>query len=161
MYLFQSGNEDRGYILGPVDELNQVLEDNMINLQSMSASQFIGPFLSTVQKWEKAMQTISEVVEAWIELQKKWMYLEGIFIGGDIRSQLPEEARKFDDVDNIFRKTMMDTSRRLNVLECCSMPGTLKLKSIWKNQVLIFPFLQAAKMNFKVSLLVWIDVKNP
>lgn len=31
------------------------------------------------------------------------MYLEGIFIGGDIRAQLPEEAAKFDTIDVQFR----------------------------------------------------------
>ncbi|XP_028981786.1 dynein heavy chain 10, axonemal [Diachasma alloeum] len=117
------GSEDRGFILGPVDELNQVLEDNTMNLQSMAASQFIGPFLGTVQKWEKSLQTISEVVEAWMELQRRWLYLEGIFVGGDIRTQLPAEARKFDDIDNAFRKHMMDTAKRLNVYECCMIPG--------------------------------------
>lgn len=95
----------------------------MMNLQSMSASQFIGPFLGTIQKWEKSMQTILDVIEAWIELQRKWMYLEGIFVGGDIRIQLPEEAKKFDDIDKTFRKIMLDTSKRLNVLECCSIVG--------------------------------------
>ena len=37
-------------------------------------------------------------------VQRKWMYLESIFIGGDIRSQLPEEARKFDEIDKTFKK---------------------------------------------------------
>lgn len=33
------GSEERGYTLGAVDEIVQVLEDNSVNLQSMGASQ--------------------------------------------------------------------------------------------------------------------------
>lgn len=32
------GNEDRGYTLGAVDEIMQVLEDNFVTMQSMAAS---------------------------------------------------------------------------------------------------------------------------
>ncbi|KZC13452.1 Dynein heavy chain 10, axonemal [Dufourea novaeangliae] len=117
------GTEDRGFILGPIDELNQVLEDNMMNVNGMAASQFIGPFLSTVQKWENIMHTISEVLELWVQLQKKWLYLEGIFVGGDIRLQLPDEAKKFDEIDKSFRKIMTDTSKRVFVLDCCMISG--------------------------------------
>lgn len=119
------GLEDRGFALGPVDEIMQVLEDNAMNLQSMAASQFVGPFLSIVQKLEKSLAVIAEVIEAWIQTQRKWMYLEGIFVGGDIRFQLPDEARKFDDIDKAFRRIMLDVFKRPNVRESCEVPGRL------------------------------------
>lgn len=57
-----------------------------------------------VQKWEKTLALINEIIDEWKITQQKWIYLEGIFIGGDIRTQLPEEARKFDDIDKSFRR---------------------------------------------------------
>lgn len=44
--------------------------------------------------------------KVWMLVQRKWMYLESIFIGGDIRSQLPEEAKKFDNIDKMFKKVI-------------------------------------------------------
>lgn len=32
------------------------------------------------------------------------MYLESIFFGGDIRSQLPNEATKFDKIDKKYKE---------------------------------------------------------
>lgn len=65
---------------------------------------FIGPFLETVNRWERNLALISEIIDEWLLVQRKWLYLEGIFIGGDIRSQLPEEAKKFDDIDKAYRR---------------------------------------------------------
>lgn len=75
-----------------------------MSLQSMSASPFIGPFMGAVQKWEKYLTRVSELIDEWLVMQRKWKYLEGIFIGGDIREQLPDEARKFDEYDKAFRR---------------------------------------------------------
>ncbi|XP_059059014.1 dynein axonemal heavy chain 10 [Achroia grisella] len=121
-----SRGEDRGYTLNPCDEVIVKLDDDAMSLQSMAASQFIGPFLSVVQTWERRLSLISEVIEEWMATQRKWLYLEGIFVGGDIRVQLPDEAKKFDNIDKVFRKIMLDTAKRLNVVDCCTISGRLE-----------------------------------
>lgn len=90
--------------MGAVDEVTAAMEDNIMTLQSMVASQFIGPFLQAVQKLERSLSLGVEIIDEWMVTQRKWCYLEGIFVGGDIRSQLPEEARKFDDIDKSFQR---------------------------------------------------------
>lgn len=50
-------------------------------------------------------------------------------MGGDIRLQLPDETKRFDDIDKAFQKIMIDTSKRLNVVECCTIYG-IQEKSI-------------------------------
>ena len=57
------GTHDRGHILGSVDDIVLTLDDNAMNLQSMSASRYVGPFFESVQKWEKYLSHISEVVD--------------------------------------------------------------------------------------------------
>ncbi|XP_038229191.1 dynein axonemal heavy chain 10 [Dermochelys coriacea] len=119
------GIQERGFILGSVDEITQILDDNAVNLQSISGSRFVGPFLSTVHHWEKTLSLIGEVIEVWMVVQRKWMYLESIFIGGDIRSQLPEEAKKFDNIDRIFKRIMGDTVKDPVIKKCCEAPNRL------------------------------------
>ena len=126
VHRYTKGAQERGYILGAVDDINTILDDNAMNLQSMSASSFVGPFLENVQRWEKRLSHISEVVDVWMVVQRKWMYLESIFIGGDIRSQLPEEAKKFDGIDKTFKKIMTDTHQKTNVLQACHVDGRLE-----------------------------------
>ena len=57
------GTQEHGSILGSVDDIVMMLDDNSMNLQSMSASRYVGPFLEKVQKWEKSLSHISEVVD--------------------------------------------------------------------------------------------------
>lgn len=57
------GTQERGFILGSVDEIIQILDDNAVNLQSISGSRFVAPFLGTVHNWEKTLSLIGEVIE--------------------------------------------------------------------------------------------------
>uniref|UniRef100_A0A182NRZ8 AAA+ ATPase domain-containing protein n=1 Tax=Anopheles dirus TaxID=7168 RepID=A0A182NRZ8_9DIPT len=125
MILYEKGGRTRGHILGATDEIMQVLEENSMNLQSMAASQFIGPFMPTVQRWEKHLTLISEIIDEWISVQRKWLYLEGIFIDGDISSQLPEEAKNFNVIDEEFRAIMKNSTENPLVVDVCLVAGRL------------------------------------
>ncbi|XP_067862341.1 dynein axonemal heavy chain 10 [Heptranchias perlo] len=122
---YYKGTQERGYILGSVDEILQILDDNAMNLQSMAGSRFVGPFLGAVQEWERNLSLIGEVIAVWLVVQRKWMYLESIFIGGDIRSQLPEEAKKFDNIDRVFKKIMSETVKEPGINKCCQASNRL------------------------------------
>jgi dynein heavy chain len=126
LFKYMKGSEDRGYLLRSVEEVTLLLEDMGLNLQSMMASRFVKPFLDDVQRWEKKLSLISECIEVWMLVQRKWMYLESIFVGSDdIRHQLPQEAKRFDGIDRDFKKIMVDTAKSPNILECCSVEGRL------------------------------------
>lgn len=69
---YYKGTQERGYILGSVDDIIQCLDDNTFNLQSISGSRFVGPFLQTVHKWEKMLSLIGEVIEVRKKTHERW-----------------------------------------------------------------------------------------
>ena len=50
-------------------------------------------------EWNKKLILFQETLDEWINMQKKWMYLETIFSGGDIAKQLPSETQTFVKID--------------------------------------------------------------
>ena len=67
-------------------------------------SKYIGFFLEEVSGWQKKLTTADSVITIWFEVQRTWSHLESIFIGsGDIRSQLPEDSKRFDGIDSDFK----------------------------------------------------------
>lgn len=125
---YKKDGVDRGFILRAADDLKLELEDNMLNLQTISGSRFVAAFVDRVRKWEKTLNIVSECLEMWFTVQRKWVYLEGIFIGAeDIRLQLPEEAKRFDAIDKLFKNIMTATSKNPNVVDACTSDNRLQV----------------------------------
>ena len=107
---YKKDNVVRGHVLGAAEEINLQLEDHLLNLQTMSGSRFVGRYAQKVRQWEKTLNMVVETLDVWYNVQRKWMYLESIFIGSeDIRMQLPEEAKKFDKINKEFKSIMKTT----------------------------------------------------
>lgn len=94
------------FILGGLDELQQVLDDSTININTIAASRHVAPIKSRVDDWQRLLDTFSETLEEWTTCQTSWIYLEAIFSAPDIQRQLPNESRKFMVVDKNWKVVM-------------------------------------------------------
>ena len=46
--------------------------------------------------WEDKLNRINALFDVWIDVQRRWVYLEGIFTGSaDIKHLLPVETQRF------------------------------------------------------------------
>ncbi|NWI54818.1 DYH17 protein, partial [Calyptomena viridis] len=114
-------------LLKPDELLIEMLEDNQVQLQNVLASKYRAFFLREAQDWQHKLSTADAVISTWFEVQRKWGHLETIFIASeDTRSQLPEESKKFDVIDEDFRELMADAVKTPNVIECTNKPRLLE-----------------------------------
>lgn len=77
----------------------QILEEDSVQLSTIKASKFYNSFAEKIDRWEKSLNGVSETVDLILTVQKKWMYLESIFMASeDICKQLPRESAIFMEV---------------------------------------------------------------
>ena len=57
---------------------------------------FLQVFEEAALTWEDKLNKINAVFDVWIDVQRRWVYLEGIFTGSaDIKHLLPIESQRF------------------------------------------------------------------
>ncbi|XP_068161051.1 dynein axonemal heavy chain 9 [Antennarius striatus] len=106
------------------EELIETLEDNQVQLQNLMTSKYIAHFLDEVSSWQSKLSVADAVISIWAEVQQTWTHLESIFIGSeDIRSQMPEDSRRFEGIDADFRELADAMHQTPNVVEATNKPG--------------------------------------
>ncbi|CAB1114177.1 unnamed protein product [Ectocarpus sp. CCAP 1310/34] len=147
--------------------IEKVLEEDSVQLSTIKASKFYNSFSEKIDKWEKALNGVSETVELILNVQKKWMYLESIFMASeDICKQLPRESAIFmearlDAVNAEFSCLMEEIFNNPNAIRaCCSDPKMMeKITAMDSNLEVIQKSLDQyleTKRNTKRYLLLYI-----
>ena len=109
------------------DDLFQKLDEHINSLTSMKMSPHYKVFEEEVGPWDEKLQKIRVVFDIWIDVQRRWVYLEGIFFGSaDIKQQLPSEFSKFKSIDSEFTSLMRKVSSKPQILEVLSLQGIQK-----------------------------------
>ncbi|VDM33429.1 unnamed protein product [Hydatigera taeniaeformis] len=123
--------KNRGELLlkgSRIAEIQSLLEDSLMTLTSLSNSRQEGigeKLFETIVKWVNNLATVNEVLDYWVKVQSLWVYLEAVFVGGDIGRQLPQEARRFLAVDKSWVKIIDRARDTPSVVTCCTSDTTL------------------------------------
>ena len=107
------------------DDLFNSLDDHTGGLVLMKSSPYyraVREFQEDGNLWEDRLTKLRTAFDAWIDVQRRWVYLEGIFFGSaDIKAQLPAEWSRFKSVDGEFITLMRRISSRPYAMEALNI----------------------------------------
>ncbi|XP_018585062.2 dynein heavy chain 11, axonemal [Scleropages formosus] len=109
------------------ENLIDLLEDNQVQLQNILMSKHVEYFLVEVSTWQKKLMVADLVISIWMGVQRTWAHLQSIFTNSeDIRSQLAQDAQRFEGIHLDFQNLMATVVQTKNVIEVTNLPGFLE-----------------------------------
>ena len=110
------------FVIKLSEEVIESLDAHQLELQTMiGMGKFVDFFRDTVVKWQDALGNVQETVKLWETVSRNWASLESIFLASaDIRSQLPDDTKRFEGIDAEFKELMKEAITEPNVVAACA-----------------------------------------
>ncbi|KAI6648922.1 Dynein heavy chain 6, axonemal-like [Oopsacas minuta] len=141
------------FILGGTEDVQIALDDSLVQISTILGSRHVGPIKPKVEDMHNQLILFSETLDAWLDCQHQWLYLESIFTAPDIQRQLPEEAKDFATVDKSWKEIMRDVKKLPKALRACTAPGRLEAfqqnnQLLEKIQKCLEEYLETKRLSF-------------
>ncbi|CAI2172645.1 16667_t:CDS:10, partial [Funneliformis geosporum] len=109
------------------DELFTKCSENLNSLTAMKMSPYYKTFEEDASTWEDKLNRIHVLFDVWIDVQRQWVYLEGIFSGSaDIKHLLPVETQRFTNINTEFLGVMKKVYKSPFVVDVLNIPNVQK-----------------------------------
>ncbi|GAA5960288.1 hypothetical protein JCM21900_000936 [Sporobolomyces salmonicolor] len=109
------------------DELFTKCGENLNSLTAMKLSPYYKVFEEEASAWEDRLNRVHVLFDVWIDVQRQWVYLEGIFSGSaDIKHLLPIESQRFNNINAEFLAVMKKVFKSPFVLDVLNIAGVQK-----------------------------------
>ncbi|KAI0047641.1 dynein heavy chain protein 1 [Auriscalpium vulgare] len=109
------------------DDLFNKCSENLNSLVAMKLSPYYKVFEEDASSWEEKLNRIHVLFDVWIDVQRQWVYLEGIFSGSaDIKHLLPVESARFQNINTEFLTVMKKVYKSPFVTDVMNLPGIQK-----------------------------------
>jgi len=100
-------------------EVMTQVSDNQALILSLKESRFFQGFADQIEQFERRLGGVDEYLSKLNIIQRKWVYLEPIFM----RGALPSEQGRFRRVDEEYRGIMLGLGQDPKVVSLCEIPG--------------------------------------
>ncbi|KAI9501195.1 dynein heavy chain [Coemansia spiralis] len=106
------------------DELFAKCSEQLSALTAMKASPYYKVFEEEANSWEDKLNRIHLLFDVWVDVQRQWVYLEGIFTSSaDIKHMLPVESSRFQNINTEFLAVMKKVYKSPFVLDVLNLPN--------------------------------------
>ncbi|KAG2123592.1 dynein heavy chain and region D6 of dynein motor-domain-containing protein [Suillus clintonianus] len=109
------------------DDLFNKCSENLNSLTAMKLSPYYKVFEEEAGSWEDKLNRIHVLFDIWVDVQRQWVYLEGIFSGSaDIKHLLPVESARFQNINAEFLTVMKKVYKSPFVIDVMNIQGIQK-----------------------------------
>ncbi|XP_074612492.1 cytoplasmic dynein 1 heavy chain 1-like isoform X2 [Acropora palmata] len=106
------------------DDLFTKVKEHINSVSAMKLSPYYKVFEEDALQWEEKLNRIHDVFDVWIDVQRRWVYLDGIFSGSaDIKALLPVETQRFQSISTEFLTLMKKVAKTPLIVDVLNIQG--------------------------------------